>query len=120
MNITVKVKPYKTTGYSKRSLISKIDSNFATSYGSHGSALRGLGRYNGDVIRVYNLHKVNAKYKQGDFYKSGPKKGTRRKAVRVHDSYWVAYVYDFNKDVLKALGITVHQNDRNFTIKRRG
>lgn len=119
MNITVKVKPFKAAGYSKNSLIGKIDSNFAYSFGSHGTALRGLGRYNGDVIRVYNLHKVNAKYKQGDFYKSGPKKGTRRKAVRVHDSYWIAYVYDFNIDMLKALGITVHQGNRTFTIKRR-
>lgn len=119
MNITIKAKPvfYKAT--TKNELIRKIGSRFSYGLGSFGIGMIGMFDYNRDTVRVYNLHKINAKYDHSARFKSGPRKGQRKPSVKVRDSQWIAYVYDFDRAFLKAAKIEVIQNTRNFTIKAR-
>lgn len=115
MNITIKAKPvfYKAT--TKNELIRKIGSKFSYGLGSFGIGMIGMFDYNRDTVRVYNLHKINAKYDHSARFKSGQ----RKPSVKVRDSQWIAYVYDFDRAFLKAAKIEVIQNTRNFTIKAR-
>lgn len=119
MNITIKAKPifYKAT--TKHELISKIGSKFTTGIGANWIGMIGLFDYNRNTVRVYNLHKINAKYDHIARFKSGPRKGQRKPSVKVRDSQWIAYVYDFDRSFLKTAKIEVIQNTRNFTIKAR-
>lgn len=115
MNITIKAKPVKYSAATKQALLSKIDRQFSYS----GGALVGLFDYNRNVVRVYNLHKINAKYDHSAKFKSGPRKGQRKPSVKVRDSQWIAYVYDLDRTLLKLAKLQVTQNHRNFTIKSR-
>lgn len=82
MNITIKAKPvfYKAT--TKNELIRKIGSRFSYGLGSFGIGMTGLFDYNRDTVRVYNLHKINAKYDHIARFKSGPRKGQRKPSVK--------------------------------------
>lgn len=119
MNINIKVVPIKYTASTKADLLSKIDRQFAVTVGNFGIALKGMFDYNRDKIRVYNLHKVNAKYDHSAKFKSGPRKGQRKPSVKVRDSQWIAYVYDLDRTLLNLAKLQVTQNHRNFTIKSR-
>ena len=119
MNITIKAKPVKYSAATKQALLSKIDRQFSYSFGGFGNGLVGLFDYNRNVVRVYNLHKINAKYDHNAKFKSGPRKGQRKPSVKVRDSQWIAYVYDLDCTLLNLAKLQVTQNHRNFTIKTR-
>lgn len=118
MKFTVNVKPSRYTGSSKYDVISKIRGNRGCTYSSYGNGLTNVGRFGDNTIRVYNLHKVNTKVVQ-EKYKTGDKKGQTKKSKVIKPAHWVAYVYDFNIDMLKMLKLEVIQNNRNFTIRNR-
>ena len=117
MNIIIKAKPVKYSAATKQALLSKINRQFSYSFGSFGNGLLGLFDYNRNVVRVYNLHKINAKYDHTAKFKSGPRKGQRKPIVKVRDSQWIAYVYDLDRTLLNLAKLQVTQNNRNFTIK---
>lgn len=119
MNIIIKAKPVKYSAPTKQALLSKIDRQFSYSFGGFGNGLVGLFDYNRNVVRVYNLHKINAKYDHDAKFKSGPRKGQRKPSVKVRDSQWIAYVYDLDRTLLNLAKLQVTQNHRNFTIKSR-
>ena len=119
MKIYVKVKPNKVVAQSKADLINKIMRGYSYTFSSWGD---GHTRMNSDInmVRVYNLHKVNSKYAKGDIITRGKNAGKRKPAVKIRDAHWVAYVYDYNIDLLRMAGLTVSQNNRNYTIKVKG
>ena len=121
MKIYVKVRPYKVVAQSKADLIRKIIRGYSYTY-RYSSWGDGYGYMNSDTntVRVYNLHKVNSKYAKGDIITRGKNAGKRKPAVKIRDAHWVAYVYDYNIDLLEMAGITVSQNNRNYTIKVKG
>lgn len=119
MNITIKAKPVKYSAATKQTLLSKIDRQFSYSFGNFGHGLVGMFDYNRDTVRVYNLHKINAKYNHSAKFKSGPRKGQRKPSVKVRDGQWIAYVYDLDRKLLNLAKLQVTQNHRNFTIKSR-
>lgn len=119
MNITIKTKPIFYKASTKHELISKIGSKFTTGIGANWIGMIGLFDYNRNTVRVYNLHKINAKYDHRARFKSGPRKGQRKPSVKVRDSQWIAYVYDLDRTLLNLAKLQVTQNHRNFTIKSR-
>lgn len=70
-----------------------------------------------DVIRVYNLEKRRAKKEISPKKTFKGQKGDIAQTKIVERGHWIAQTYDFNSDVLKAAGITVHQGTRTFKIK---
>ncbi len=99
MNLIIKIKPVVYSALSKEDLFRKINK---------------YGVYDNKEI-AYNIHKVNAKWKQGIF-KSGPRKGMRKPSVKIRDKQWIAYVYRFDKAILSAMSVKVSQKDRNFVL----
>ena len=120
MNITLQMKPIVVSAYTKDKLISSISGGYLTSFGSNGSFYRSLPNAKREIIRVYNAHKINAKWVQGDIITRGKNKGKRHPSIKVRDSKWIAYVYDFDADLLKAAGLILKQGSRNFSITRKG
>lgn len=117
MKLTINVKPQIITAHSKDALIAKIQDNrhsvFSSKYG-HGF----VEEYRNETkaMRVYNLHKVRAKYQQIK-NKTGID-DTRKVSKKVRDAHWIAYVYDFKVGVLDALNLKVDQKQRNFILKK--
>lgn len=118
MKLTINVRPQTITAHSKDALIAKIKGNHHTcSHSNYGFGIANEYRNDLKGMRVYNLHKVRAKYQQIK-NKTGID-DTRKVAKKVRDAHWVAYVYDFNVDVLDALNLKVDQKQRNFVLKKR-
>ena len=116
MSISIKLKPVRYVAHSQDALMTQITgSTRGYQYYSNGNIL-----YNhvNKTVRVYNIHKINAKYRQ-DKYKTGPKKGQTKKSVKIQDKQWIAYVYQFDKSVLDLIGKKIVQNDRNFVMKSK-
>ena len=120
MNITLKMKPLLVSASTKDKLIYKISNGYLSSQGTYGYHYRSLPSDKRDNIRVYNAHKINAKYAQGAIITRGKNKGKRHPSIKVRDSKWIAYVYDFDADLLKAAGLILKQGSRNFSIIRKG
>ena len=114
MNINIQVKPKKVVAKSKNELIEKISKNHVLTFMNHGdSILRKLPQ--DDVIRVYNLQKIDSKYNRV-YHKSGQNKGKYKESIKIVDSHWVAFVYDFNINLLKLAKIKLVQKNRNFVM----
>lgn len=121
MEIRVKVSPKKVFGSRKEELLSRVLGSHAWCITEGSIAHRPLfGDKKYTSIRVYNLHKVNAKYRQIKYKTSNPKtgavKGRTRKTELVRKGEWIAYVYDLDLALLKAAGLMVRQGTRNFTL----
>ncbi len=123
MEFRIKVEPRVVRASSKESLLHIIIGGHAFSIQNNATAHRPLlGSSRDTKVRVYNLHKVNAKYKQIKYKNSNPKtgavKGRTRKSELVRKGEWIAYVYDFDLSLLKLAGLHVKQNERNFTVTK--
>ena len=71
MSISIKLKPARYVSNTKDSLMTKIvGSTRGYKYYSNGNVLI---NHDNNTVRIYNIHKINAKYHQ-DKYKTGPKK----------------------------------------------
>lgn len=119
MNLNITLKPMKYTAKTLHEIHRKISNGHARSFSSaFGDGLTKFTK--DDTVRVYNLHKVNAKYKQERHKKTNTEKGfvkgQTKKSVLVREGQWIAYIYDFDVAMLKALGLKVTQNTRNFTL----
>ena len=112
MKITVKIKPILVTATSRNALMTKL-----MGYNYHQSGNVGYGLYLADAaVKVYNIHKINAKYKHDDVFKSGPRKGQRKPSVKVRDKQWIAYVYTYDTHLLKLARKKVKQQWNNYKL----
>lgn len=125
MEIRVKVKPRKVYGVSRGELLSRVLSNH--SWCRTGNALAHcplFGDKKDKTVRVYNLHKINSKYRQIKYKNTNPKtgavKGRTRTTELVRKGEWIAYVYDLDLALLRTAGLKVKQGTRNFTIEKVG
>ncbi len=122
MKFTVNVKPTLIKASSKEALLRKIGIKYTWS-SKHAKYGNGIVFENDQSIRVYNMHKVNAKYEQIKHKRDNPEKqfvkGRTKQSKLVREKQWIAYVYNFKFGVLDALGIEVDQKARNFVIKKR-
>lgn len=122
MNFTLKVKPIYITAKTKDELIRKIRGSRVWAVGSEfGDGLvNDTYRNEREKVRVFNIHKINAKYKQEKHKRDNQEKnfvkGRTKKSVLVRDKEWIAYVYDFDFSLLKLLKVKVTQNTNNFKI----
>ena len=96
MKLFKNFKPRKIEAPTKNALMSKITAGASYCSSTHGTGYRSSS-YNSNIFIMFNCHKVR-----------------RKRGVRA--SHWVAYVYEFDEDLLKALNIRVVQNPRNFEI----
>ena len=126
MEIKVKVKPRLVRASSKESLMNLIIGRYNYCSQTNARAYRPLAyRKSGDEeVRVFNLHKINTKYRQIKYKNSNTKtgaiEGRTRKTELVRKGEWIAYVYDFDLALLRAAGLKVIQGTRNFTIEKVG
>jgi hypothetical protein len=99
MKVYVEKKPVVVKADSKDSLLDKIRERFRAVYGmsSYGNGFSTLSH---DTYVMYNAQKFRRK--------RGVRKG-----------YWVAYIYKFEEDFLRAANLYVEQGNRTFTIKAR-
>lgn len=123
MQIAVNIKPQIVTApnvfgsgirrSTKRDVINAIrGSSWSPVYPNSGSGLQ--RDHGGDTIRVYNLEKrrpVVATVTDKKLLKKGVKR------VVTTPGHWIAHVYDFPVELLKAAGLRVEQGPRTFTIK---
>lgn len=112
MKITIKIKPILVTASTRDALMRKL---IGSKY--HQNDKAGYGLYIGDgAIKVYNIHKINAKYKHDAIFKSGPRKGQKKPSVKVRDKQWIAYVYIYDTHLLKLANKKVKQQWNNYII----
>lgn len=119
MKLTLNIKPTIITARTKNEILNKIsrnDSMTKTFLSSRNyecqNVLTTIGKSSDSKIRVYNLEKHRAKFKQ---LTAGTKVKTKAKTL-VKDGHWIAYVYDIPEDAIKLLGLKIDQKTRNFTI----
>lgn len=96
MKLFKNFKPRLIEAPTKNVLMSKITRGASYYIGTYGSGYLSSS-YNSNIFVMFNCHKVR-----------------RKRGIRA--SHWVAYVYEFDEDLLKALSIRVVQNPRNFYI----
>lgn len=97
MKIFKVVEPRKIIAPTKNALMSKITAGASFTVNSFGSGYRS---HNSKTFIMINSHKVR-----------------RKRGVRA--THWVAYVYKFDEELLKVLGIKVKQFPRNFKIETK-
>lgn len=119
MKLTLNIKPKIIKARTKEQLLSKISGNgsmakvFMSSRNYEcQNVLTTIGNSSDSKIRVYNLEKHRAKFKQ---LTAGTKVKTKAKTL-VKDGHWIAYVYDIPEDAVKLLGLKINQKARNFVI----
>ena len=95
MKLFKNFKPRKIEAPTKKALMSKITRGASFTVSTHCTGYRHRCKYNTFVM--FNCQKVR-----------------RKRGVRA--THWVAYVYEFDVELLKALGIRVVQKPRNFEI----
>jgi hypothetical protein len=128
MKITINIKPKRMTvvtvdnlGFgtkvvrsTKSTIVSHVVSNRHLTYSSDIGAGYVIGYNNKpDTIRVFNLEKRRPVVKIVTDKKL-LKKGIKRQVVT--PGHWVAHVYDFPVDVLRATGMKVLQGTRTFKL----
>lgn len=123
MEIKVKVEPKLVKAKSKYFLMNLIVGGHSFCHQNNAIAYRPMyGDKRKGTVRVFNLHKVNSKYRQIKYKRSNPKtgavKGRTRKSELVREGGWIAYVYDFDLNLLKLAGLQVKQGTRNFTLEQ--
>lgn len=94
MKLFKNFKPRKIEAPTKNALMSKITAGASFTVSTHGTGYRS---YDSKTFVMFNCHKVR-----------------RKRGIRA--THWVAYVYRFDEEVLKVLGIRVVQNLRNFEV----
>lgn len=115
MKLAITIKPETIRSTTKNSLLSKINnyySDFHHVTSSFGSALFSSKK---NVVRVYNIEKHRPKKKLMGRKHSG-KNGKIRNTKIIDSGHSIAFVYDFNVEILKALGLKVKQYSRTFKI----
>lgn len=123
MEIRVKVKPKVVKAKSRESLLHLIVGGHNFCWQSNAVAYKPMyGEGKSTTVRVFNLHKVNPKYRQIKYKTSNPKtgavKGRTRKTELVREGEWIAYVYDLDLNMLRLANLEVRQGTRNFTLKQ--
>lgn len=125
MILKFKVTPRKLEATTKASLVSKIRDNFGLAFDSiggskdfHYSCLSIDEKYTmKKYLIVYNLHKVRTKTSQKK-RKSTTSYHNKTQSTIVRHGHWIAYVYKFDADTLKQVGVKkLEQNSRNFTME---
>ena len=122
MKITINIKPKRMTvdnlGFgtkvvrsTKAAIVRHVVSNRQLTYSSDIGT--GYMTSRGDTIRVVNLEKRRPVVKIVTDKKL-LKKGIKRQVVT--PGHWVAHVYDFPVDVLRATGMKVLQGTRTFKL----
>ena len=94
MKLFKNFKPRLIEAPTKNALMNKITVGASFMANSHGTGYR---KYNSNTFVMFNCHKVR-----------------RKRGIRA--SHWVAYIYEFDVELLTALGIRVRQFHRNFEI----
>lgn len=116
MRLYVNVKPKIRVAYTKDDLMLRVSGGyyqFSRYFGTYGDGFMSRDR---KLIRVYNLQKINKKVERTTITKNGK---TKSQSKVLHHKYWVANIYDFDIELLKALNIKVKQQKRNFVIEKR-
>lgn len=120
MRFTFTVKPRVMTAQSRDDLMRMVTNNYSmtnTFTTNMSNVLRtpSFGGRNSDdsKVRAYNIIKINAKYKQ-----IKDKNGHTKKSHLVRSKQYIAYVYDFDVNVLKHLGLGIKQNSKYFRITK--
>lgn len=110
MKIVLKSTPRTVTAKTKRELMSKLKLSY-TSSSTRNSKFSGYKQY--DKLVGINFEKHRKKVLE---VKKSKKARNGEKRV-MQDSYWIAYVYTFDKDLFDTLGMELQQHTRNFTLK---
>lgn len=126
MKLSIELKPTKVVGKTRNDIMGKIRAGHGFSSTTDYKCLQRFGNrafsFTGE-LRLYNLHKVRGKTKQIKYENSNEKtgaiKGRTCKSEVVRESHWVGYYYDIDPALLKALGLKVRQNARNFTFSKK-
>lgn len=116
MDIHIELKPSVYKDKSKYNLICQITNNRIWSISNLGIGHTPLFNRNRNDILVYSLEKRNYKSEQIK-YTSGKNKGRTKKSNVLRHKHWVAYVYTFSPELLKAMGKKVRQGNRTFTFE---
>ena len=116
MDIHIKLKPSVHKDKSKSTLVRRITNNRGWSISNLGIGYTPLFNRNREDILVYNIEKRNYKSEQIK-YTSGVNKGKTKKSNVLRHKHWVAYVYIFSPELLKAMGKKVRQGNRTFTFE---
>ena len=112
MKFSISVSPAIVTSSTKDSLIQKITGNRHCSFGNSGN---GLCSSFSNTIRVYNIEKHRAKKKYTGRKHDGLNGKVRNTKILKH-GHTIAYVYDFDINLLSLVGIKVKQYSRNFKL----
>lgn len=120
MDIRIKLQPSVHKDKCKSTLVRRITNNRGWSISNMGIGYtpimnRNRNR-NRDDILVYNIEKRGYKSEQIK-YTSGFNKGKTKKSNVLRHKHWVAYVYTFSPELLKAMGKKVRQGKRTFTFE---
>ena len=115
MKLTINVKPTICTATTRNEINNKITRG--KSYCSGASKTFSYSGYTDSLsvtkekITVFNLHKVRRKVIQKK------DKDNKTKSKVISASHWIAYVYNFDLNMLKAMGVKkITQKTRNFEI----
>ena len=118
MDIHIKLKPSVHKDKSKSTLVHRITNNRVWSISNLGigyTPMMNRNRNREDIL-VYNIEKRGYKSEQIK-YTSGVNKGKTKKSNVLRHKHWVAYVYVFSPELLKAMGKKVRQGKRTFTFE---
>jgi hypothetical protein len=108
MKIIIDKKPSIVEAGTKQALLSKIHANKYVSASSVDYSYSVNIGVDGEYVRVYNLEK----HRKKTIINSKGKK-------EVKAPFWRAYVYTYEKALLKLLKAELKQNTRNYTLKTR-
>lgn len=119
MVLFVNVKPSVVKASTFAQLQSKLPSG--STYGSDGNYSSYWGSFYGnnkEFAYVYNVRKENKKTKQIKYVR-GEKKNRTKKSEIIRRKQWIANVYKFDLNLLRAAGLKVIQEGRTFKIVKR-
>lgn len=119
MVIHVNIKKTVVTARTLEELKNKLP--YGLCFGSDGNYLTNwVDGYssNREFAYVYNIRKENKKSKQTK-YLSGKKKGRTKGSEVIRRKQWIANVYKFDINLLRASGLMVIQDKHNFKIVKR-
>lgn len=103
------------------SVMTTVDQYGSVSRNISGSGCRVYLFRELNIIRLINIHKINAKYEKV-YYKSGVNKGKYKKSNLIRKKEWIAYVYDIPCSMFSYITqngkFNVNQHCKNFSINK--
>ena len=127
MKLSINIKPTILEGRTKGDILNKIrKSDLLYSSGSSRISSNKLFSYSGltrfmrgsnnESVFVYNLQKNRRKVKQVQKFDKKLGKNVT-KSVTIKKGHWIAYLYEFNIEMLKQMGAKkIYQESRTFKI----